>query len=338
MKNRQWRLAAFPEGLPEVGNWTLAEADVPATGPGLMLVQALYLDVAPYMRGRISPARNYAAGVGIGDLMVGGAIGRVLQSNADGFAAGDIVVTDFAFGWQEYALLSPEAVRRIDPEVAPLPFWLDAFGLNGVTAFLALFETGGMKAGDTVVVSAAAGSVGQVAGQLAKIAGCRAVAVTSSDEKAAWCRELGYDDVVNYRTANDLPAALRAACPDGVDLFMDNTAGPIHDAVMQNLAAHARVVVVGTVSLADRFGQPDLGPRFLRQILVARASVRGFLFLDHQPSHERARSRLLKWYGEGRIRSKFDIAEGIEVVPSAFLRVLTSRNLGKQVVRVAPEP
>jgi NADPH-dependent curcumin reductase CurA len=158
MRNRLWRLAAFPEGLPEVGNWTLAEAEVPAAGPGQLLVQALYLDVAPYMRGRISPARNYAAGVGIGDLMVGGAIGRVLQSNADGFAAGDIVVTDFAFGWQEYALLSPEAVRRIDPEVAPLPFWLDAFGLNGVTAFLALFETGDMKAGDTVVVSAAAGS------------------------------------------------------------------------------------------------------------------------------------------------------------------------------------
>jgi NADPH-dependent curcumin reductase CurA len=235
-------------------------------------------------------------------------------------------------------VLQPEVLRRIDADAAPLPLWLDAFGLNGVTAYLALFETGDMRAADTVVVSAAAGSVGQVAGQLAKIAGCRAVAVTSSDEKAAWCRELGYDEVVNYRTSDDLAAAIHAACPDGVDLFLDNTAGPIHDAVMQNLAAHARVVVVGTVSLADRFGLPDVGPRFLRQILVARATVRGFLFLDHQAAFEHARSRLLKWYKEGRLRSKFDIAEGIEAVPAAFLRLLTSRNLGKQLVRVAPEP
>ena len=131
---------------------------------------------------------------------------------------------------------------------------------------------------------------------------------------------------------------MRAACPEGIDLFIDNTAGPIHDAVMQNLAPHARVVIVGTVSLADRFGQPDIGPRFLRQILVARATVRGFLFSDYQAAHEKARNRLRTWFQAGKLRSRFDILEGIENVPHAFLRLLTSRNLGKQLVRIAPEP
>ena len=219
-----------------------------------------------------------------------------------------------------------------------MPYWLDAFGLNGLTAYLALFEAGNMRAGDTVAVSAAAGSVGQIAGQLAKLAGARALAITSSAEKAAWCRTLGYDAVIDYRAAEDLAEAVRAACPEGIDLFMDNTAGPIHDAVMQNLAAHARVVVVGTVSLADRFGQPDIGPRFLRQILVARATVRGFLFADYQAAHEKARSRLRTWFQAGKLQSRFDILEGIENVPHAFLRLLTSRNLGKQLVRIAPEP
>jgi len=332
--NRQWRLRAHPVGLPEIGDWTLVETDAPRAGPGLLLVKALYLDVAPYMRGRISPARNYAAGVAIGDVMVGGAIGRVVEARAAGYAEGDLVVTDFAFGWQDYAVLAPSDVRRVDPAVAPLPYWLDLFGLNGLTAYFALFDTGAMKAGDTVLVSAAAGSVGQIAGQLAKLAGCRAVAVTSSPEKAAWCREAGYDAVIDYRAAVDLPKAVAEACPRGVDLFVDNTAGPIHDAAMQNLAIGARVVVVGTASLADKFDVPDIGPRFLRQILVARATVRGFLFSDYAVRHEEARARLRRWYEAGLLRSKFDVAEGLESVPAAFLRLLTSRNLGKQLVRL----
>ncbi len=334
LKNRQWRLVSFPSGRPETSNWELVETEAPQVAPGHLLVKALYLDVAPYMRGRISPQRNYAAGVGLGEVMVGGAIGRVLESRSAGFAPGDLVVTDFAFGWQEYALLSPRDVRRIDPDLAPLPYWLDLFGLNGLTAYFALFAAGAMKAGDTVLISAAAGSVGQISGQLAKIAGCRAIAVTSSPEKAAWCREIGYDAVVDYRAAADLHAAVAQACPQGVDVFLDNTAGRIHDAAMQNLAPGARVVVVGTASLADTFDAPDIGPRFLRQILVARATVRGFLCSDHAAGYEGGRGRLRRWYEAGRLQSKFDIARGIEGVPDAFLRLLTSRNLGKQLVKL----
>jgi len=250
---------------------------------------------------------------------------------------GDIVATDFSFGWQDFAVLQPSVVRRVDPSVAPLPCWLDVLSLNGMTAYFALVDAGSMKPGDTVVVSAAAGSVGQIAGQIAKLCGCRVIAITSSPQKLAWCRELGYDEAINYRTEPDLSAAIARACPKGVDLFMDNTAGPIHDAVLQNLAIHARVVVVGTVSLADKFGKPDIGPRFLRQILVARARVRGFLIMDYQQRYEEARARLVTWYRAGALRSKFDIAEGLESTPRAFLRLLTSQNLGKQLVRVARE-
>jgi NADPH-dependent curcumin reductase CurA len=336
--NRQWRVASYPTGLPGPDNFTLVESPLPEPGPGQLLVRAIYLDVAPYMRARMSAQKSYASGVAIGDVMVGGGIGEVVRSNHGDYRAGDIVVTDFGFGWQEYAALSPSVVRRIDPAVAPLPCWLDVLGLNGITAYFALLDTGSMTPGDTVVVSAAAGSVGQIAGQIAKLGGCRAVGIAGGADKIAWCRELGYDDAIDYKSEADLVAAVTRACPKGVDLFLDNTAGPIHDAVMQNLAPHARIVVVGTVSLAAKLGQPDIGPRFLRNILVARARVQGFLYLDYATRYEEARRRLAEWCRVGRLRSRFDIAEGFDRMPDAFIGILHGRNIGKQLVRVRPEP
>ena len=336
--NRQWRLASYPEGMPAESNWSLSETPLRAPGPNQMLVRAIYLDVAPYMRGRISPQKNYAAGVKPGEVMLGGGIGEVVESNAKEYEPGDIVVTDHGFGWQEYAVLRPGGVRRVERDLAPLPYWLDALGMNGMTAYFALTDAGQMKPGDTVVISAAAGSVGQIAGQIAKLAGCCAIAITSTPEKAASCRAAGYAGAIDYRAETDLRAAVSRACPDGVDVFIDNTAGPIHDAVMQNLATHARVVIVGAVSLAAKFGQPDIGPRFQRQILIARATVRGFLVSDYQALQTEARKRMGAWYQAGLLHSKFDIAKGIENTPAAFLRLLESRNLGKQLVQVSDEP
>ena len=335
--NRQWRLARYPEGMPQESDWTLSEGAVPEPRPGEMLVRSLYLDVAPYMRGRISPQKNYASGVKPGDVMIGGGIGEVVRSEAKEYQAGDLVVTDFSFGWQDYAVLRPAVVRRVDPVLAPLPCWLDALGLNGVTSYFALLDAGDMKAGDTVVVSAAAGSVGQIAGQIAKLSGCRAIAITSTAEKLAWCRELGYDDGIAYRSEQDLAAAVVRVCSKGVDLYIDNTAGPITDAVLQNLATHARIVMVGSISRASQFGQPDIGPRFPRNILMARAQIRGFLVSDYQLRYEDARKRLGDWYRAGKLKGKFDFADGLESAPQAFLRLLTSRNLGKQLVRVRGE-
>jgi NADPH-dependent curcumin reductase CurA len=229
-------------------------------------------------------------------------------------------------------------VRKVDPAVAPLPYWMEAFGLNGTTAYFALLDAAGMKPGDTVVISAAAGSVGQIAGQIAKLGGCRAIGVTSSPGKAAWCRELGYDDLVDYRAEqHDLPGAIRRACPRGLDVYIDNTAGPISEAVMQNLAPHARIVLVGSISLAAKFGQPDIGPRFHRQTMMARATIRGFLVSDYTARYDEARERLVSWYRAGVLKSKFDIAKGIESLPKAFLRLLNSENVGKQMVQVGDE-
>jgi hypothetical protein len=332
--NRQWRLAAYPEGMPKPSDWVLGAGPIPEPGPGEMLVRARYLDVAPYMRGRIHPAKNYAAGVEIGQVMVGGAVGEIVRSHCPGFEPGAFVVTDFEFGWQDYALLRPAQIRRVDPALAPLPCWLDTLGLNGCTAYFGLLDVGAVRPGDTVLVSAAAGSVGLAVGQLAKIAGARAIGVTSSDVKAAGCREFGYDAVVNYRTAPDLAAAMARACPDGIDVFFDNTGGPIHDAALQNLRLRARVVLCGVVSRAAEFGQPDIGPRYTRNLLMNRARMEGFIVMDYADRYAEAARRLGAWHRAGQLRYRHDVASGIEQLPHAFLRLLTSANFGKQLVRI----
>ena len=337
--NRQWRLASYPEGMPTEANWALSEGAVPEPGQNEILARAIYLDVAPYMRGRISPQKNYARGVKPGEVMLGGAIAEVVRSNAKQYQPGDIVVTDFSFGWQQYAVLRPAVVRPVDTDVAPLPYALDALGLNGMTAWFALIEAARLQPGDTVVISAAAGSVGQIAGQIAKLSGCRAIGITSSPAKVAACKAAGYADAIDYRAQPDLVSAVANACPRGVDVFIDNTAGAIHEAVMQNLAAHARVVLVGSISLAAKFGQPDIGPRFHRQTLIARATIRGFLVSDYsQEQQTEARRRMADWVQRGLLQSRFDIARGIENTPKAFLRLLTSQNLGKQLVQLTDEP
>lgn len=331
--NRQWRLVRLVEGMPTPEDWRLEEGPVPEPEPGTFLARSLFLDVAPYMRARIATVRNYAQGVQPGEVMIGGAVAQIVASRAPGWREGELVVTDFGFGWQDYAVLRPEAVRRVDPTLAPPEAWLDVMGLNGVTAWFALFETGALRPGDRVLISAAAGSVGQLAGQLARIAGAVPYAVASTSAKLAWCRELGFEGGIAHRETPDLAAAIRDLLPNGVDLYLDNTAGPIHDAVLQNLAPRARIVVVGTVSLADRLGQPDIGPRFFREVLVARARIEGFLVLDFEKRWAEAWARLGSLVRAGRIRTRFDIEDGLERTPQAFLRVLEGRNLGKQLVR-----
>ena len=332
--NRQWRLANYPDGMPTEDNWIMSKSSIPEPGENEVVAEAIYLDVAPYMRGRISPQKNYTSGVGLGDLMVGGAIGQVVNSNVVDYPVGQLIVTG-NFGWQEYAVLKPNEMRKVDTEIAPLPCWFDFMGTNGITAYFGLIEVGSMKVGDTVVISAAAGSVGQIAGQIAKLSGCRAIAITSSEEKLAWCQKIGYDDGINYKTEPNLVDAITKVCPNGVDLYFDNTAGPIHDAVMQNLAIFARIVVCGTVSLADRFDEPDIGERFLRRILVARARVQGFIVDDYQNRHQDAWKCLANWYQRGLLNCEYDIVQDIHNMPSAFLRLLKSQNLGKQLVQIS---
>lgn len=334
--NRAWVLASHPTGMPEPANWRLEERPVPALRDGQVSARAVYLSVDPYMRGRISAKSNYAAGVGIGDVMHGGGVGQIEESRHPKWKAGDYIET-MGFGWQERAILNGDGLTRVDPALAPLHAYLSYLGMPGRTAWLALDTIGKPKPGETVLVSAASGAVGQVVGQIAKAGGARAVAVASSQEKLDWCAGLGYDAGVNYRAVEDLDSAIGEACPGGVDVYFDNTAGPIHDAAMRRLNQNARIIICGTISLAGKFEEPDMGERFLRQILVSRATVQGFLVFDHVARYPEANAALAKMANEGRLTFKTDIEDGIEAMPGAFLSLLHGENFGKKVVRTGPD-
>jgi len=332
--NPSWVLNSYPTGMPTPDNWTVEDRRLPVARAGELLVKVLWLTVDPYMRGRISPAKNYAAGFKLGDLMMGGGVGEVIASEANGFKPGDLVMSD-DFGWQPYTVISAATARHVSGEDVPVQSCLSYLGMPGLTAYFALLSTGAPKTGETVLISAASGAVGQVAGQIARIKGFNPVAVVGSDAKAAWCRELGYLHAVNHRTSADLVADVAQACPGGVDVFIDNTAGPIHDAVMLNLNTFGRVVIVGTIALADRFDQPDIGLRHLRRTLITRARIQGFLLDDFAADYETARAELLGWYKQGLLQTREDVMEGVESVPTAFVRMMRGENFGKQLVKFA---
>ena len=331
VKSRKWVLASHPQGMPTEDNWKLEEEMLSGPNDNEVLSKALYLSVDPYMRGAISSQKNYRKGVDIGELMVGGAVAEVIESRHPDWRAGDLLETQY--GWREYAVLDPSNATRVSTGLGPIHAWLSYLGMPGITAWCAMKYVGQPKNGETVLISAASGAVGQVAGQIAKASGCRAVAVASSREKLDWCRELGYDEGINYRDSENLAEDVGKACPNGIDIYFDNTAGPIHDAAMKNLAMRARVIIVGTISLADKFEQTDIGERFLRQILVARAKVEGFLVFDYLEQYGEARQSLAELASNGQLKFHTDFMDGIESMPTAFLRLLHSSNFGKQLVR-----
>jgi NADPH-dependent curcumin reductase CurA len=333
VSNPTWLLKSFPTGMPTSGDFTMEDRPVPIPQTGELLVRTLWLSVDPYMRARLSPARNYAAGLQIGDIMRGGGIGEVVASEASDFKPGDIVLAD-DFGWQPITAVQAKTATLLDPEIAPIQTSLGALGMPGLTAYFALLDAGLPKQGETVLISAASGAVGQIAGQIARIKGLDAVAVAGSDAKLEWCKSIGYRTGVNHKTAADLQKAIADACPNGIDIFMDNTAGPIHDAALLNINLFGRVIIVGTVALADRFGQPDMGPRFLRQILVTRARIQGFLLDDFAADYLKAKSELTAWYNQGLLEIREDVSNGIETVPLALIRMLKGKNFGKQLVRL----
>jgi len=336
--NRRWLLASYPEGMPAPDNWIMDTQPVPDPGPSQILIKSKWLSVDPYMRGRISRATGYTKGVAIREVMQGGGVGEVMASNHPAWKVGDIAES-MSVGWQEWSVLTPDVVgpagvNKIDPKLAPIESSLSWLGMPGITAYFGLLDVGRPKPGDTVVVSAASGAVGQLVGQIAKLAGCRAVAIAGDDNKLQWCREIGFDAAINYKKSADLTAAVKDACPTGVDVFFDNTAGPIHDAVMKNLNIGARVVICGRVALAGQFGKPDIGERFMGQLIVTRASVHGFLVFDWWHRRDEALRRLAAWHRDGKIRFKEDVLDGIERMPEAFLRLLHGKNFGKQIVKI----
>jgi NADPH-dependent curcumin reductase CurA len=328
--NRAVTLASRPTGFPSEENFEVVESQVPEPGPGEVLVRVRWTSVDPYQRGRMSTARSYAKPVEVGEVMTAQSAGEVVESNDPRFEPGDLVVG--TLGWQEYAVARAGTLRKL-PDGMPPQMALHVLGTNGLTAYFGLFDVGQPRPGDTVVVSGAAGAVGQVVGQLAKIAGCRAVGIAGGPEKKADLLDYyGFDAAIDYKS-EDVRAALKEACPDGVDVYFDNVGGECSQAVCARLNLHARIAICGQVSQYNlERPEPTFHPGLL---IVHRARMEGFLVNDYAHRFGEAIPRLAAWVAEGRIRYREDVVEGIERAPEAFLRMLRGENQGKQLVRVS---
>ncbi len=331
--NRRVLLAARPVGFPRESDFQLVEAPAPSPAEGEVLVRVLYLSVDPYMRGRMSDAPSYAAPVKIGEVMTGGAIGRVMESRNPRFAAGDIV--EGVFGWQEYAASDGRGLRKIDPTLAPITTALSVLGMPGLTAYFGVVDICKPKPGETMVISGAAGAVGSVAGQIGKILGARVVGTAGADDKIAWMTgELGFDGGFNYKTEATYRAKLKELCPGGIDSYFDNVGGALTDAVISLINVHARVAICGQISQYN-LEKPEMGPRWLGQMIVKRALVQGFLILDYAARFGEGMKQMAGWLKEGKLKYREQFTDGIESAPRAFLGMLRGENTGKQLVRVA---
>jgi NADPH-dependent curcumin reductase CurA len=330
--NRQVLLKSRPNGIPQAEHFEIAQAPVPQIGERQFLVRNEFLSVEPAMRGWVSAAANYSKPVGLGEVMRSFAAGTIIASRHPDYAEGEAVMG--LFGWQDYAVSDGGNVtRKVHENDLPLSLSLGILGLNGITAYFGLLELGSPRPGDTVVVSTAAGAVGSAVGQIARMMGCRTVGLTGGPVKTKLCRdEFGYDAAIDYKAGN-LAQALAAACPRGVDIYFDNTAGAISDTVLAQLALGARIVICGTASVAS-WDPPPMGPRVERHILVKRARMAGFLVFDYQHRYEEAVTRLAAWVREGRLRYREEIVDGIERAPGAIAELYRGENLGKRLIRV----
>ena len=332
--NQQVLLTSRPTGVAQADDFAIVEAAVPDLADGEVLVRNAYLSVEPAMRGWIADAGNYAGPVAIGGVMRALAAGTVVASRHPDYREGE-KLTGW-FGWQDFAAVSPGAiVRRIRETDLPLSLSLGVLGINGVTAYLALTRVGEPRAGETVLVSTAAGSVGSAVGQIAKQLGCRTVGIAGGAAKVALCTSaFGYDAAIDYRCPG-LDAAIAAACPAGIHVYFDNTAGAISDAALRHLANHARIVVCGTASVGDWHDWPS-GPRVERHLLVKRARMQGFVIFDHMDAYEDAVDRLADWVRQGTLAYREDILDGIEQCPDALAGLYRGENLGKRLIRLDP--
>ena len=331
--SRQVRLKSRPYGIPQAEHFEIVEVPVPEPSDGQVLVRNIYLSVDPAMRGWVSAAANYSEPVAVGAVMRSLAVGRVEESRNSDFHRGDYLTG--MFGWQDYAVVDAGAIeRKVGGSGVPVSTSLGVLGLNGLTAYFALLDIGQPQAGETVVVSTAAGAVGSCVGQIAKIKGCRTVGIAGGPDKVRICREdFHFDAAADYK-ADDFESALDAACPEGVDVYFDNTAGSISDSIVRRLKVGARVVICGTASIAS-WEPPPQGPRIERHLLVKRARMQGFLIFDHVQRYPEALRELESWVRNGQICYREDILDGIEQAPGSIAGLYRGENLGKRLIRIA---
>jgi NADPH-dependent curcumin reductase CurA len=326
LKNRGVTLASRPTGFPKESDFAFEEVEVGDPGPGEVLVKALYVSVDPYQRGRMSTARSYARSLEVGEVMTAQTLGEVAETNDSRFEPGDLVVGQL--GWQEYAVVRGGTLRKLPPDLDPPTLALHVVGTTGFTAYFGLFDVAKPRAGDRVAVSGAAGAVGQIVGQLAKIAGCRTVGIAGGPEKKAELQELyGYDVAIDYKSED-----VREALPKGIDVYFDNVGGEISQAVHSRLNVGARIAICGQISQYNlERPEPTFPPGLL---IVYRARMEGFLVSDYADRFDEAAPRLLRWVAEGKLRYTEDVTEGLENAPRAFIRMLNGENRGKTLVKV----
>lgn len=337
--NHQVRLASRPVGLPTDANWQFTSEPVVQPGPGGVLVKTLYLSLDPAMRGWMNEGKSYIPPVEIGEVMRAGGVGRVVASNHPGFAVGDPVTG--SLGVQEYCLIPEHEIRRsglarIDLRAGSWTQWLNVLGMPGMTGYFGLMDIGQPKAGETVVVSGAAGAVGQTVGQLAKIKGCRVVGIAGGPAKCEWVvRELGFDACIDYKNS-DVRAGLKAHCPQGVDIYFDNVGGEILDTVLTRINRKARIVICGAISQYNNT-TPVAGPKNYLSLLVNRARMEGMVVFDYADRYPQAIAEMAGYLREGRMHSREDVVRGLENFPRTLLKLFNGENFGKLVLQVADD-
>ena len=333
INNKQIIMKTRPVGMPVLENFEIIESPIPEIKHGEVLIKILWLSLDPYMRGRMSSAKSYAASLNEGDVIIGGAVGKIIASNTSEFKEGDIV-EGFTLGWQEYAISTASEIRKVDSTLAPIQTAVGVLGMPGMTAFFGLLHIGKPIPGDTVVVSAASGAVGQLVGQIAKIAGCHVVGIAGGKEKCTFITEtLNFDAAIDYKNEN-IDAKLKEYCPDGINVYFDNVGGKITDAVINQLSNYARVAVCGVISQYN-LTEPEPGLRTHRSMLTNQATTEGFLVFQFAQKYPIGMKRMAKWIKEGKIKYKEDIIVGLDNAPDAFIGLMNGKNFGKLLIKVS---
>ena len=331
--NKKVILKKRPVGFPKLDDFDFHIENIKEANYGEVIIKVLWLSLDPYMRGRMSAAKSYALPIKIGSVITGGAVGEVVLSNCPNFKEGDIV-EGFTLGWQEYAKVNSKQVRKVDKNLGPIQTAVGVLGMPGMTAYFGLFEVCKPVPGDYVVVSAASGAVGQLVGQLAKIAGCNVIGIAGSDKKCKYIKEtLKFDEVINYKNEN-IYKKVKEFCPNGVNIYFDNVGGKISDDVISNIAPFGRIGVCGVISQYN-LTEVEEGMRVQRALLTNQASIEGFLVFRFEQKYETARKRMAMWLNSGKLIWKEDVVEGLENAPQAFIGLMKGDNFGKLLIKVS---
>lgn len=321
--------------MPVEDDFLIAEVDIPEPREGEVLIRNIYMSVDPYMRMRMNDQKSYIPSYELFKPLEGGCVGEVLSSRTQAFKNGDYVLG--TKGWREYYLSEGSDLTIIDPNLAPIQSYLGVMGMTGLTAYVGLLDIGRLQAGETLLVSAASGAVGSIAAQIAKIKGCRVVGSAGSDEKVSWLlSQAGLNAAMNYKKVDDLDAELGRLCPDGIDIYYDNVGGRHLEAALEHMKSHGRIVLCGMISQYNSVRR-EPGPMNLFQAIVKSLTLRGFLVFDHMKRLPSFYADMAKWTGEGRIKWKETILEGLEKAPNAFIGLFKGENFGKMLVKTGPD-